>query len=83
VAPEPDECITYAQLADAVDIDELRVMLGRASRRGERVSRSYATTVADSRSFPAPFLDHPRLRLWRRGDIETWMDANRSGWRES
>lgn len=82
MAPRPDdETVTLGELRNAVDIDELRTLLGRTSRRGERVARSYATTVADSRRFPEPIVDHPRLRLWLRADVEAWLDTNRPGWR--
>lgn len=80
VAPaEDDEPVSRAELRDLVDIDQLRDLLGRG--RGERMSRSYATTIANRKGFPDPLIDHPRLRLWRRGDVERWLDANRPGWR--
>lgn len=68
------------ELNDLVTIDELRDLLGRL--RGERVSREYAAKVANSKRFPDPLIDHPRLRLWLRVDVEAWLDRNRPGWRE-
>ena len=78
-----DEPLTVRDLRTAVDIDELRTLLGYGSRRGERVNRSTANYYARARGFPEPILDHPRLRLWRRTDIERWLDLNRPGWRDS
>ncbi len=69
------------ELRILVDVDQLRDLLGRV--RGERVSRSYAVRVAERKGFPEPLIDHPRLRLWLRADVERWLDANRPGWRET
>jgi hypothetical protein len=66
---------------DLVDMAELRLMLGRASRRGETVARSYAHSVSRDRTFPAPVIDRPRVRLWRRTDVEHWLDEHRPAWR--
>ncbi|ETA00846.1 hypothetical protein ThrDRAFT_04716 [Frankia casuarinae] len=76
-----DEIVTIGDLEDAVDIDQLRDLLGRGSRSGERVSREYASRIANAKGFPDPILDHPRLRLWHRADVEAWLDRNRPGWR--
>lgn len=78
-----DEMISRAELRTLVDIDGLRSLLGAGTARRERVSRSYATAVASRKGFPDPLIDHPRLRLWRRVDVETWLDTNRPGWRDS
>ncbi|MEX5707862.1 hypothetical protein AB1484_05985 [Parafrankia sp. FMc6] len=77
-----DETLTVRELRDAVDIDALRTLLGRGSRRGERVNRSTANYYASRKGFPDPLLDHPRLRLWRRSDVERWLDLNRPNWRQ-
>ncbi|MBL7493895.1 hypothetical protein I6A60_31245 [Frankia sp. AgB1.9] len=73
------ESLTVGDLQDAVDIATLQVLLG--AKKGEPVSRAWAQNIAGRRGFPLPVLDHPRLRLWLRGDVEAWMDANRPGWR--
>lgn len=75
------QSVTLAEIADAVDIDQLRDLLGYGSRTGERVSRSYAQRIGESRRFPPPIVDHPRLRLWHRDDVTAWLDLNRPGWR--
>ena len=79
---ENDEVIRRDELRDLVDIDELRELLGRTTRRAEKVARSYADSIANRKGFPDPLIDHPRLRLWRRADVERWLDANRPGWRD-
>ncbi|WP_250283161.1 hypothetical protein [Frankia sp. CiP1_Cm_nod2] len=78
---ENDEVIHREELRDLVDIDQLRELLGRTTPRGERVARSYADSVANRKGFPDPLIVHPRLRLWRRRDVERWLDRNRPGWR--
>ncbi|WP_368964487.1 hypothetical protein [Parafrankia sp. FMc2] len=78
-----------SDLVDLVGIDQLRHLLGAArrdGRRGERVARSYAVEVANSKGFPDPVIAHPsvtdpQIRLWLRGDVERWLDAHRPGWR--
>jgi hypothetical protein len=75
-------------LGDLVDIADLRVLLGRGSRRGEPVAPSYAHTISRDRTFPKPAVLHPptgrpRVRLWRRADVERWLDEHRDGWRET
>lgn len=81
--PDPQVWVRRSDLRDLVDVDQLRDLLGRTSRRGERVARSYADSTASAKGFPDPLVDHPRIRLWRRLDVEAWLDANRPGWRES
>lgn len=76
-----DECVSRAELGDLVDIDQLRDLLGPVSRSGERVSRSYATGIANGKGFPDPLIQHSRLRLWLRRDVDGWMDRNHPGWR--
>ncbi|CAJ60882.1 hypothetical protein FRAAL2233 [Frankia alni ACN14a] len=80
--PESDESVRRSALHDLVDIDELRTLLGRTSRRGERVARSYADSISNSKGFPDPLVEHPRLRLWLRADVEEWLDGHRPGWRD-
>jgi hypothetical protein len=77
------EPVSRADLRDLVSTDDLRDLLGRASRRGDRVSRSYAMEVANSKGFPDPLIEHARIRLWLRSDVEAWLDRNRPGWRGS
>lgn len=83
-----DDAISRAELRDLVGIEELRELLGRTSRRGERVARSYAVSIANGRNFPAPVVEHPtsddpRIRLWLRRDVESWLDTHRPGWRDA
>lgn len=66
------------ELNDLVTVDELRDLLGRL--RGERVSREYAVKVANSKGFPDPLINHPRLRLWLRDEVHAWLDRHRPGW---
>lgn len=73
---------------DLVDIADLRVILGKGSQRGETVAPSYAHTVSRDQTFPRPVVVHPktgrpRVRLWRRVDVEAWMDQHRAGWRDA
>jgi hypothetical protein len=75
-----DEALTVGDLEDAVDIATLQTLLG--ARRGEPVSRAWAQNIAGRRGFPLPVLDHPRLRLWLRPEVEQWLDQNRPGWRD-
>lgn len=75
------ETISLAELAEAVDVDALRDLIGRGSRQRQRVSRAYAVRVATTKGFPDPILDHPKLRLWHRADVEQWLDLNRPTWR--
>jgi hypothetical protein len=75
-----EDMVSRAELRTLVDVDTLRDLLGRTRR--ERVSRSYAVRVAGQKGFPDPLIDHPRLRLWRRRDVEAWMDRHRPGWRD-
>lgn len=77
---DSDRLYSLAELRTLVDVDELRGMLGR--ERGRRVSRPRATQVVVTKGFPDPLVDHPRLRLWLRADVEAWLDRNRPGWRE-
>jgi hypothetical protein len=77
-----EEWVRRSDLRSLVDIDELRGILGRGSRRRERVARSYADSISRERGFPLPLIEHPRIRLWLRTDVEDWMDRHRPGWRE-
>jgi len=81
--PGPDEdWIRRSDLDDLVDIDELRDLLGRGSRRRERVARSYADSISRQYDFPRPLITHKRVRLWLRAPVIDWMDQNRPGWRD-
>ncbi|KPM55657.1 hypothetical protein ACG83_10225 [Frankia sp. R43] len=82
------EWIHRSDLRDLVGIDQLRDLLGQArrdARRGERVARSYAVEIANSKGFPDPVVAHPsaadpQIRLWLRVDVEAWLDRHRPGW---
>lgn len=76
-----DETVTIGDLADAVDIDQLRGMLGTTTRRREPVARSYAQVIAGRKGFPDPIVDRRNIRLWLRSEVESWLDRNRPGWR--
>jgi len=76
VVPE-EERFTRAELASLVDVDQLRDLLAPITARGDRVSRSYAAYVAGRRGFPEPLIDHPRLRLWLRRDVDAWIAHER------
>jgi hypothetical protein len=74
-----DDLVSRAELRDLtrlVDVDRLRDLLAPTTRRQERTSRSYAGTIAGSRGFPPPLIDHPRLRLWLLRDVEPWLDQH-------
>lgn len=85
-----EEWVRRSDLRGLVGIDQLRDLLGQArrdGRRGERVARSYAVEVANSKGFPDPVIAHPsaedpQIRLWLRADVEAWLDRSRPGWRE-
>jgi hypothetical protein len=79
---DDDDVVRRSDLADLVDLDELRTLLGRSSRRGEKVAASYADSISRRKGFPDPLIVHPRVRLWLRSDIEDWLDRHRPGWRE-
>lgn len=84
VARRPrDEAITIGDLEDAVDIDQLRDLLGPTTRYGERVARSYAQVIAGRKGFPEPVVDRRNVRLWLRGEVETWLASNRPGRHEA
>ncbi|WP_128423040.1 hypothetical protein [Frankia sp. EI5c] len=61
---------------ELVGIADIRAWLGVATARAYVVSRF--------RDFPAPWYasEDGRVRLWRRTDVEAWLDANRPGWRD-
>ena len=75
------ETLTVGDLEDAVDMATLQKLLGKSD--STPVSRAWAQNIAGRRGFPLPVLDHPRLRLWLRPDVEQWLDTHRPGWRES
>jgi predicted DNA-binding transcriptional regulator AlpA len=58
-----------------VDLSQLGEILG--------VGRSRAYAVSRDRTFPEPAVVRPRIRLWRRVDVEAWMDAHRPNWRDT
>jgi predicted DNA-binding transcriptional regulator AlpA len=57
-----------------VDLGELREMLA--------VSRSRAYALSRDRTFPAPAIERPRIRLWHRAEVEAWLDRYRPSWRD-
>lgn len=67
--PDPEP----ARPGDLIDIAGIRALLGVGKARAYQLSRD--------RSFPEPWLDHAQLRLWRRSEVEAWMDRYRPGWR--
>jgi hypothetical protein len=67
---------------DLIGMKELGIMLGKGSKRGETVARSYAHHVSRDRSFPEPVAEPASGRLWRRRDVEAWLDQHRPKWRE-
>lgn len=76
---------------DLISVADLQIMLGRARvpKKGEAtstepVSRTYAQQISQRRGFPAPVIDLPnKIRLWRRSDVEKWLDKNRPWWRNN
>jgi hypothetical protein len=68
---------------DLVSIKDIRVMLGKGSRQGKTVSRTYAQQISSRKDFPAPAADLRHIRLWLRSDVEAWMDKNRPTWRKN
>lgn len=52
-------------------------------RRALGLSKQRATVIVNDRRFPSPWYAHPTdaVRLWLRADVESWLDANRPGWR--
>ena len=79
---DDDDLIRRGDLRDLVGVEELRELLVRTSRRGEKVARSYAEEVANSKGFPDPVVAHPtaarpRVRRWLRREVEAWLDRNR------
>lgn len=68
-----DDC---ARPGDLVTIGELRALLG--------VRRSQVQNITNHRAFPAPWYQNlpVKIQLWRRQDIEPWLDRNRPGWRD-
>lgn len=64
-------------------IDENELMSAKeiAAKLGWRNSGT-AATLWRRGTFPAPVVDKPRLRLWRRADVEEWeRTAHRRPWR--
>ncbi|WP_239404988.1 AlpA family transcriptional regulator [Frankia sp. Cj3] len=59
---------------DLVDITEVAEILG--------VGRSRADTISRYKGFPDPAVIKPRMRLWHRADVQTWVARNRPGWRD-
>lgn len=74
-----------ASAGELFDIADIRGLLG--------VGKARAYTISRDRAFPAPWLDHPQLRLWRKRDVRSWvarwrpelvadLDTRRPGWRD-
>jgi predicted DNA-binding transcriptional regulator AlpA len=65
---DPDELITFGQV---------RELLGVGKARAYSITRDYV--------FPRPWFqgDGGHVRLWRRTDVERWLDEHRRGWRDS
>jgi hypothetical protein len=65
----------WARAADLVTFGQLRELLG--------VGRTRAQTIVGEHRFPRPWFisEDGKTRLWRRQDIEPWLDVNRPGWR--
>jgi predicted DNA-binding transcriptional regulator AlpA len=74
VVSHDDRC---AYPEDLCTFGQIRAWLG--------VSRARAYQVTAQRRFPEPWFtgDDGHVRLWRRADVEHWLDENRPGWRES
>ncbi len=58
---------------DLVGVAEIAGALG--------VGRARADVISRYRGFPEPVVTRDRIRLWRRRDVEAWLDTNRPGWR--
>ncbi len=58
---------------DLVGVAEIAVALA--------VGRARADVISRYRGFPEPVVVRDRIRLWRRRDVEVWLDTNRPGWR--
>jgi hypothetical protein len=66
---------------DQIDGDELMSSGEIAAELGWRNSGT-AATLWRRGTFPAPVIDKPRARLWRRTDVEEWArTAHRRPWR--
>lgn len=65
----------WARAEDLVSFGDVRAALG--------LSRQRANVIVSRRDFPAPWLttSDGQTRLWRRAEVEAWLDANRPGWR--
>lgn len=64
----PSELITFGEVRTWLAVSENRAQVITADRR---------------LAFPDPWYvsENGRVRLWRRSDVEAWLDANRPGWR--
>jgi hypothetical protein len=62
---------------DLVTFGEVRAALGVTKQRAAVITRDHR--------FPPPWYVSAdgTVRLWRRADVEAWLDVNRPGWRES
>jgi len=63
---------SFADMA-LVGINEVAEMIG--------VSRTRADQLSRRPSFPAPKVQHVRVRMWEDSDIVEWLDRYRPGWR--
>lgn len=66
-----------------VDVDELMSSGEIAAELGWKNSGT-AATLWRRGTFPAPVIDKPRARLWRRADVDHWVrTAQRRPWRRT
>lgn len=65
-----------ARPGELVTFGDIRAMLG--------VGRTRGYTVTRDRDFPAPWFESAdgTTRIWRRPEVEVWLDRHRRGWRE-
>lgn len=70
-APGPE----WARAVDLVTFGQVRAWLGVARARGNVITNDYR--------FPRPWFvsEDGKTRLWRRAEVEAWLDENRAGWR--
>jgi predicted DNA-binding transcriptional regulator AlpA len=61
--------MSIAPMIDLIGLAEIQRMLG--------VSRTCAYTISVTRDFPEPVMSGRRFRVWRRNDVEAWLDLHR------
>jgi hypothetical protein len=75
-----DAWLTMGRTMMQIDGDEL-MSAGEIAAEPWRNSGT-AATLWRRGTFPAPVIDKPRARLWRRADVEEWTrTAHRRPWR--